>query len=78
MDCFAPSHTRPASTYVPTYLPTYLQVAEGYATSFAVLQLIDKISIPSSAHSSPEQTYPIIFTIGRILKGDITPAEGVR
>jgi len=51
-----------------------LQVAEGYATTFSLVEMIEKLP---RAHRA-ERTFPIIYNVKCILDGSCTPQEGVR
>lgn len=50
------------------------QVAEGVATAFSLVQLIEK----TNRAYRRELSYPIIFGVKEILEGKRTPAEGLR
>ncbi|KAM3568669.1 hypothetical protein VYU27_009210, partial [Nannochloropsis oceanica] len=55
-------------------LESMVEVAEGYATTFSLVQLIEKLP---RAHKR-ERTFPIIYAVKSILDGTHTPQEGVR
>jgi hypothetical protein len=50
-------------------------VAEGAATAFSLVQLIEKTNNRAFRR---ELSYPIIFGVKEILEGKRTPAEGLR
>ena len=50
------------------------EVAEGVATAFSLVQLIEK----TNRSYQRELNYPIIFGVKEILEGKRTPAEGLR
>jgi len=52
-----------------------MQVAEGAATAFSLVQLIEKTNNRAFRR---ELNYPIIFGVKEILEGKRTPAEGLR
>ncbi len=52
----------------------YRQVAEGYATTFSLVELIEKTNRPHRR----ERTFPIIYTVYSILNGTSSPQEGVK
>lgn len=54
--------------------PKLVQVAEGYATTFSLCELIDKTNAPHRR----ERTFPIIYTLKSILEGSLAPADGVK
>jgi hypothetical protein len=67
----------PFNPSFPPSLPPSLilfKVAEGYATTFSLVELIEKLP---RAHKR-ERTFPIIYAVKSILDGTYTPQEGVR
>lgn len=55
-------------------LASMTEVAEGYATTFSLVELIEKTNRPHRR----ERTFPIIYTVKSILEGSLTPLEGVK
>ncbi|EWM22203.1 glycerol-3-phosphate dehydrogenase [Nannochloropsis gaditana] len=59
---------------VEEILASMAEVAEGYATTFSLVEMIEKLP---RAHRA-ERTFPIIYNVKCILDGSCTPQEGVR
>jgi glycerol-3-phosphate dehydrogenase len=73
--CGSPFFLEQSSKYIHThmYVHTHTQVAEGYATAFSLVQLIEKTQKPIQR----ERTFPIIYGVCKVLDGTWTPQEGV-
>ena len=74
ISCLPPPPFNPS--FPPSLPPSLilLKVAEGYATTFSLVKLIEKLP---RAHKR-ERTFPIIYAVKSILDGTYTPQEGVR